>query len=187
MIRALVRRRSYLPSCGVWTELVLFRVPLLLLHLPFDHRLRRLLPAIQLRETILVFWSLLAVPSLTILIRNMRDRIVKEIRDLTLWVGNFTVLPGEKGVKITLKELANKVTRGRMFSAKLGSEERPGILGEGNKSSSSINGIQNSKNDPESAAQRLSSDRAAISQKHAKKRGSKWTNSRKVNVTTISS
>ena len=70
-----------------------------------------------------VFWCMLAVPSLTILISNVGGTIVKENRDLTLWVANFTVLSGEKGVKPTPKESANKVTRGRMFSTRLGNEE----------------------------------------------------------------
>jgi len=46
-----------------------------------------------------VFWSLLAIPSLTILISNMGDTIIKGIRDLTLLLGKLTVLPGEKGDK----------------------------------------------------------------------------------------
>lgn len=62
-----------------------------------------------------VFWSLLAVPSLTILISNMGDTIIKGIRDLTLLVGQLTVLPGEKGERgafdIT-KELISNVTHG---------------------------------------------------------------------------
>lgn len=46
-----------------------------------------------------VFWSLLAVPTLTILISNMGDTVVKSVRDLTLYLGEFTVLPGEVGIK----------------------------------------------------------------------------------------
>lgn len=42
-----------------------------------------------------VFWSLLAVPTLTILISNMGDTVVKGIRDLTLYLGEITVLPGK--------------------------------------------------------------------------------------------
>ena len=67
-----------------------------------------------------VFWSLLAIPSLTILISNMGDTIIKGIRDLTLWVGQLTVLPGEKGgMRATLRELKGtigKTVNGNMFT-----------------------------------------------------------------------
>jgi potassium channel subfamily K len=126
-----------------------------------------------------VFWSLLAVPSLTILISNMGDTIVKGIRDLTLWIGNFTVLPGEKGVKATLKESANNFTRGRFFDDKV-KEQPPGILGEssnreGNGSDSDSEDDQNEhhRNDPESATQRVAGDHAKSETARAKKQGEK--------------
>lgn len=56
-----------------------------------------------------VFWSLLAVPSLTILISNMGDTIVKAIRDLTLKIGELTVLPDESGVRATMKHTVHQV------------------------------------------------------------------------------
>jgi potassium channel subfamily K len=106
-----------------------------------------------------VFWSLLAIPSLTILISNMGDTIVKGIRDLTLWVGNFTVLPGEKGVKTTLEQTARKLTKGRMFDKDV--ETPPGILGETNKRAKGEDDDETGhKNDPESGAQRVLGDRA---------------------------
>jgi len=46
-----------------------------------------------------VFWSLLAVPTLTILISNMGDTVVKAFSDFTIWIGSLTVLPGEHGIK----------------------------------------------------------------------------------------
>lgn len=49
-----------------------------------------------------VLWSILAVPSLTILISNMGDTIVKGFSDFTTWVGALTVLPDEKGIRATL-------------------------------------------------------------------------------------
>ncbi|KAH8684448.1 potassium channel-like protein [Tricladium varicosporioides] len=107
-----------------------------------------------------VFWSLLAVPSLTILISNMGDTIVKGIRDLTLWVGNFTVLPGEQGVKATLKSSAATISRGYLFgSAKDVKETPPGVLGE-DKIEYADGEDQTRKNDPESAAQRVVADNA---------------------------
>ena len=50
-----------------------------------------------------MLWSLLAVPSLTILISNMGDTIIKWFSDLTVWVGSITVLPGEGGFRASLR------------------------------------------------------------------------------------
>lgn len=126
-------------------------------------------------KSFFVFWSLLAVPSLTILISNMGDTIVKGIRDITLWIGNLTVLPDEKGVKATLKESANMLTRGRMFDEAFG-ETPPGILGEskkhGNSSDNEEDGTSHGrKNDPESAAQRVAGDKAGQEVQRARQQG----------------
>lgn len=40
-----------------------------------------------------VFWSLLAIPTLTILISNMGDTVVQWVKDATIWLGEVTVLP----------------------------------------------------------------------------------------------
>ena len=63
-----------------------------------------------------VFWSLLAVPTLTILISNMGDTVVKGIRDVTLWLGEITVLPGEAGIRGRLKQIAAQATQDRIFA-----------------------------------------------------------------------
>ena len=76
-----------------------------------------------------VFWSLLAVPTLTILISNMGDTVVKGIRDVTLWLGEITVLPGEAGIRGRLKQIAAQATQGRIFA-------------EGAKSISAPKGLQ---------------------------------------------
>ncbi|KAK4697341.1 hypothetical protein P7C71_g730, partial [Lecanoromycetidae sp. Uapishka_2] len=62
-----------------------------------------------------VFWSLLAVPTLTILISNMGDTVVKGIRDLTLHLGEITVLPGEAGLRGRVKQILAQSTRGKVF------------------------------------------------------------------------
>jgi potassium channel subfamily K len=123
-----------------------------------------------------VFWSLLAVPSLTILISNMGDTIIKGIRDLTIRIGNFTVLPGEKGFRLNIMETANKLTRGEWFKSQI-QEMPPGILGESKRrsstSSSQQGGTGGMKDDPESAAQHVNSDLALIEGKKAYERGHK--------------
>jgi potassium channel subfamily K len=106
-------------------------------------------------KSFFVFWSLLAIPSLTILISNMGDTILKEIRDLTIWIGTLTVLPGEKGLRATLKESAHRVTRGRVFNDSM-NETPPGILGETNKGVTDDDKSERgnkSKPGPDSAAQ----------------------------------
>ena len=62
-----------------------------------------------------VFWSLLAVPTLTILISNMGDTVVKAIKDLTIWLGEISVLPSEEGgVLSRLKYGVYTATRGKI-------------------------------------------------------------------------
>jgi potassium channel subfamily K, other eukaryote len=64
-----------------------------------------------------VFWSLLAIPTLTILISNMGDTVVKVIKDLTIWLGEISVLPSDQGgVVDRLKYGAAKATNGRLLS-----------------------------------------------------------------------
>lgn len=58
-----------------------------------------------------VFWSLLAVPTLTILISNMGDTIIKEFKDFTIWVGSLTLLPDEEGLAATLKMGARRMRK----------------------------------------------------------------------------
>ena len=74
-----------------------------------------------------VFWSLLAVPTLTILISNMGDTVVKGIRDLTLYLGEITVLPGEEGFRSRVKQLMAQGTLGKLFGDE--GDPPPGLLG----------------------------------------------------------
>ena len=58
-----------------------------------------------------VLWSLLAVPTLTIVISNLGDTVVKAIRDITLYLGEFTVLPGDAGVRTRVQQSINRVKK----------------------------------------------------------------------------
>ena len=81
-----------------------------------------------------VFWALLAIPTLTILISNMGDTVVKGIRDLTLHLGEITILPGEAGVRGRMKQVASRSTRGKIFEGSESTDlmdEPPGIEGAG--------------------------------------------------------
>jgi potassium channel subfamily K len=62
-----------------------------------------------------VFWSLLAVPTLTILISNMGDTVIKEFKDLTIWVGSLTVLPDEQGVYAAFKVALKRLQLGKLY------------------------------------------------------------------------
>lgn len=89
-------------------------------------------PSSNAGKPFLVFWSLLAVPTLTILISNMGDTVVKSVRDLTLYLGEFTVLPGERGVKDRGKQIIGKLRYDQAFSGGKAHlmDEPPGFLGE---------------------------------------------------------
>ncbi|RVX70524.1 hypothetical protein B0A52_05175 [Exophiala mesophila] len=64
-----------------------------------------------------VFWSLLAVPTLTILISDMGDTVVKTIKEATIWLGEITVLPSdEDSTRERLKAGLYNVTLGKIDS-----------------------------------------------------------------------
>lgn len=63
-------------------------------------------PTAESGKPFFVFWSLLAVPTLTVLISNMGDTVVKAISDLVNWTGTLTILPGENGMKAAWRSAA---------------------------------------------------------------------------------
>ncbi|KAF1831826.1 voltage-gated potassium channel [Decorospora gaudefroyi] len=67
-----------------------------------------------------VFWSQLAVPTLTILISNMGDTVIKGFKDFTIWLGSITVLPDEEGLAKTLKLGWERIKTGRIGHQKAG-------------------------------------------------------------------
>ncbi|KXT12299.1 hypothetical protein AC579_5648 [Pseudocercospora musae] len=75
-----------------------------------------LTPSSNSGKAFFVIWSLLAVPSLTILISNMGDTFVKWFADVTNWIASVTVLPEQKGVRTMIQEMFGRFTA-------------PGILG----------------------------------------------------------
>ncbi|KAJ9419359.1 hypothetical protein QL093DRAFT_2590998 [Fusarium oxysporum] len=68
-----------------------------------------------------VFWSLLALPTMTVLISNASDTVVRIIRDGTILVGNFTILPNDRGFAGNLKSFISKITFGKVFPGNLDS------------------------------------------------------------------
>ncbi|KAK2749373.1 Potassium channel [Myotisia sp. PD_48] len=58
-----------------------------------------------------VFWSLLSVPTMTILISHMGDTIARVFHDAAIFAGELTFLPEERGFKHTLRVLARKLRK----------------------------------------------------------------------------
>ncbi|KAH7312179.1 hypothetical protein B0I35DRAFT_480658 [Stachybotrys elegans] len=68
-------------------------------------------------KSFFVFWSLLALPTMTVLISNAGDTVVKFISDATLRLGNITILPDETGIVGNFKHITRALTLGRVFSS----------------------------------------------------------------------
>ncbi|ROW01250.1 hypothetical protein VMCG_05891 [Cytospora schulzeri] len=66
-------------------------------------------------KSFFVFWSLLALPTMTVLISNAGDTVVKFVREATDQLGTVTILPDERGVKKGLKEMARSLSLGQIF------------------------------------------------------------------------
>ncbi|CAG8028911.1 unnamed protein product [Penicillium salamii] len=62
-------------------------------------------PVSSLGKSFFVFWSLLAVPTITILISSIGDTLVRFIRDITLFIGEITILPGDQSFIDRTKDL----------------------------------------------------------------------------------
>ncbi|KAF3061701.1 Outward-rectifier potassium channel TOK1 [Daldinia childiae] len=88
-----------------------------------------LTPVSNSAKAFFVFWSLLALPTMTVLISNAGDTIVKGIKDGTLLLGNLTILPGEHGFKKEMKQLLSKFSCGMLFVDDDIEESPPGFLG----------------------------------------------------------
>ena len=73
------------------------------------------IPMSNAGKAFFVYWSLLAVPTLTILISNMGDTVVKGFSQATNWLGALTVLPEERGFKATVKSSIAMVINFKVF------------------------------------------------------------------------
>jgi len=80
-------------------------------------------------KSFFVFWSLMALPTMTVLISNAGDTVVKGIRDATNTIGTVTILPGEQGFRKGVKELLRQMTWGKLFDEDI-KESPPGFLGD---------------------------------------------------------
>ncbi|RYP22443.1 hypothetical protein DL765_001655 [Monosporascus sp. GIB2] len=80
-------------------------------------------------KSFFVFWSLLALPTMTVFISNAGDTIVKVIRDGTLKLGDLTILPSDVGVRKEMKHLLGRLSCGVLFADEDIEESPPGFLG----------------------------------------------------------
>ncbi|KAK1589774.1 uncharacterized protein LY79DRAFT_590857 [Colletotrichum navitas] len=72
-------------------------------------------PVSNAGKAFFVFWSLLALPTMTVMISNAGDTVVKAVRDATLELGNITILPGERGFRRDLKSFLHHLSCGAVF------------------------------------------------------------------------
>lgn len=76
-------------------------------------------------KSFFVIWSLLALPTMTVLISNAGDTVVKFVREATDKLGTVTILPDEKGFKRALREMAGPLSLGQVFGKDSDVEESP--------------------------------------------------------------
>ncbi|KAG8169623.1 hypothetical protein KVR01_000368 [Diaporthe batatas] len=76
-------------------------------------------------KSFFVIWSLLALPTMTVLISNAGDTVVKFVREATDKLGTVTILPDEKGFKKALKEMVGPLSLGQVFGKDSDVEESP--------------------------------------------------------------
>ncbi|SPO04904.1 related to TOK1 - voltage-gated, outward-rectifying K+ channel [Cephalotrichum gorgonifer] len=70
-----------------------------------------------------VFWALLALPTMTVLISNAGDTIVKFISDMTIQLGNITILPGEHGFGTDARFALHRLSCGLLFPQTFSAED----------------------------------------------------------------
>lgn len=66
-------------------------------------------------KSFFVFWALLALPTVTVLISNAGDTVVRVVRDATLQLGNITILPSDRGFKRDIRRIINKLCMVPLF------------------------------------------------------------------------
>ncbi|RGP59652.1 outward-rectifier potassium channel tok1 [Fusarium longipes] len=93
-----------------------------------------------------VFWSLLALPTMTVLISNASNTVVRVIRDITVLVGNITILPNDRPFLRNVKGLVHKITFGKLFSDLASEPSRSTACGNGARKQS-IENLQQSSNE----------------------------------------
>ncbi|KAL6890866.1 voltage-gated potassium channel [Trichoderma evansii] len=72
-------------------------------------------PVSNAGRSFFVFWSLMALPTITVLISHAGSTVIKIVRDSTIRLGNVTILPGEDAYLASLKHMISRMTLGKMY------------------------------------------------------------------------
>lgn len=72
-------------------------------------------PVSNAGKSFFVFWSLLALPTMTVLISHAGDTVVKFFKNATIRLGNMTILPSDEGFSGNVKYVTHRLTCGRVF------------------------------------------------------------------------
>ncbi|KAF2674801.1 voltage-gated potassium channel [Microthyrium microscopicum] len=77
-----------------------------------------------------VLWTIIAVPTLTVLISHMGDTIIRGFTDAVIWAGTVTILPGESRAHESLQRVFSSIFRGLKVNPKefAGTNQPPGFL-----------------------------------------------------------
>jgi potassium channel subfamily K len=79
-------------------------------------------PVSSLGKAFFVFWSLLAVPTITILISNISDTLIRFVKDITLFIGEVTILPGDEPLHDRIKDIFHISWRDKWLQESAGEE-----------------------------------------------------------------
>ncbi|KAK4643621.1 hypothetical protein QC761_406610 [Podospora bellae-mahoneyi] len=112
-----------------------------------------IVPVSNAGKSFWVFWALLALPTMTVLISNAGDTVVKGIRDATDAIATITILPSERPFKKDLKRFLKHVSFGVFFKEEIIEETPTGILGEAQDRDNTSSDSEE-ENDAETALQR---------------------------------
>ncbi|KAJ6009436.1 hypothetical protein N7522_004452 [Penicillium canescens] len=122
-------------------------------------------PISSLGMSFFVFWSLLAVPTITILISNIGDTLIRFIRDMTLFIGEITILPGDHSFVDKIKELFNTSLFGWWLEETTGEK-----TGSSKEQTSTATGNPNNSAAPNHVSSHLEAEEQE-KEKHAHQRG----------------
>lgn len=79
-------------------------------------------------KSFFVFWSLLAIPTLTVLISDMGDTVVKGIAEATNWLGSLTIAPGDKDFWQQVRQNIHVATGGLLFKSQKANRKKKKLI-----------------------------------------------------------
>lgn len=69
-------------------------------------------PSTSSGKSFFVLWSLLAVPTVTILVANAEETLLKTLRGIITFIGNISILPGDSGFRKLCKKTLARLSLG---------------------------------------------------------------------------